>query len=459
MTDPFLDSATSLDSKYKSSVSRRSLPVYQQDRLAEYDAAAKNARPPHIRRNLPSAADPNMSFIMLSESQVVDTGSPSASPRKPERKASMSHAGQSDAHVLSNRMESAEKIFEILSARSDIDHPVCVECTDLLIEGLQKRLNSTNKERDAYVEYLRQANSDIPSSEEVKEADEKLRQAKKKEKAAMEELERLEAEKLAMEREILELDIELDELQLKEDEFWTERNEYSLQVGEFKNERDRIRMKFDHDNDLLQRLKKANVFNDVFSIGHDGSFGMINGLRLGRLHDKPVDWAEINAAWGQTCLLLDTVADRLDFKFHGFKLKPMGSTSKIIELKTTGGGPHRSVQESTGEKEHPLYSGGEYGLSIGFFNRKFDAAMVHFLDCLRQIMQYARNTEFVGADGKPTQPFVNDYVIEGDRIHEYSIKLGGLNREETWTKACKSVLYCCKMLLAHTSHVNEVMQN
>lgn len=38
----------------------------------------------------------------------------------------------------------------------------------------------------------------------------------------------------------------------------------------------------------LEKLKKTNVFNDVFHIWHDGHFGTINNFRLGRLPSVPV---------------------------------------------------------------------------------------------------------------------------------------------------------------------------
>jgi beclin 1 len=54
----------------------------------------------------------------------------------------------------------------------------------------------------------------------------------------------------------------------------------------------------------LAKLSKTNVFNLTFHIWHSGHFGTINGFRLGRLPDDQVEWSEINAAWGQTVLLL-----------------------------------------------------------------------------------------------------------------------------------------------------------
>ena len=53
---------------------------------------------------------------------------------------------------MADGLETTNRMFEILSARSDIDHPICAECTELLIEGLQKRLGVATRERDAYVD-------------------------------------------------------------------------------------------------------------------------------------------------------------------------------------------------------------------------------------------------------------------------------------------------------------------
>lgn len=401
-----------------------------------------------------------MSFIMLDEdSQVLE--SPSKPPPRTERKPSVSaQDDHNKGYAFGSRMDAADQIFEILSARSDIDHPICIDCTDLLIDTLQKRLATANKDRDLYVDFLRQANADIPTDEEVKDAEKKLQALKKKEAAAETELEKLEEELEALRIENEALEVDINSQDHKEDEFWEERNAHTFNLNEFVNDRDRINTQFDHDNKLLQKLQRANVYNDTFSIGHDGSFGTINSLRLGRLPDRPVEWSEINAAWGQTCLLLDTVADKLDFRFHGYELKPLGSTSKILEHlpRKAGTSGNRSSDSASSDRVrvHELYSSGEYAISIGLFNRKFDNAMVAFLECLRQLIQHARNTEVRAADGSLITCPQIPYVIEKDRIGDASIKLGGFNNEETWTKACKWTLICCKYLLAHASNVNEL---
>lgn len=79
----------------------------------------------------------------------------------------------------------------------------------------------------------------------------------------------------------------------------------------------------------LDRLKKTNVFNTTFHIWHSGHFGTINNLRLGRLPAAPVSWQEINAAWGQTVLLLASLARKIGLKFSKYRLVPYGNHSYI----------------------------------------------------------------------------------------------------------------------------------
>lgn len=95
----------------------------------------------------------------------------------------------------------------------------------------------------------------------------------------------------------------------------------------------------------LDRLKKTNVFNATFHIWylshslshylslsvslyltlrsarfrHSGQFGTINNFRLGRLPSVPVEWNEINAAWGQTVLLLHALAKKMGLRFQRYR--------------------------------------------------------------------------------------------------------------------------------------------
>lgn len=350
-------------------------------------------------------------------------------------------------------MERINRLFEILSSRSDIDHPICVDCADMLVEGFQKRLETVSKERDAYAKHLRQVQASQPSKEDVKAQQEALKKAEKDKEHGMEELKKLEKEKDDVDAEILALEEESRQLDLEEETFWRERNAFAAKMAEFQSERDSINVKYSNDSQLLEKLQRSNVYNDTFCISHDGSFATINGLRLGRLSSKPVDWPEINAAWGHALLLLVTVAEKLGYQFQGYEAQPMGSTSKIIRDESLSPASSRIGSRTTmhaAPKKHvlDLYSSGDMPLGLTFMHRKFDNAMVAFLELVRQLgVHVEQQTEATG------NMLSLPYKIEGDKIADVSIKLG-IAQDDGWTKACKLTLTCCKFLLAHASNVS-----
>lgn len=414
-----------------------------------------------------------MSFVMLTESQVVPQ--PSANGRE----GGISHSsttsrqdGSDENKEAVQRMEQAVRLFEILSARSDIDHPVCTECTDLIVQGLQKRLGSTSRERDAYAQFLREVTNDVPTEEECQRAEKDLAELKKREETAFAELEDLEREKDRLEDEIASLDEEARQLNSEEEAFWRSRNAFTARLSAFQQDRDSLNQQYDHDCRQVERLQRTNVYNDAFNVGHDGLFGTINGLRLGRLQSSPVEWQEVNAAWGQTTLLLATVAEKLGFTFRGYRLNPMGSTTSIDKLDYS----QQHITPSN-DIEHPvkpqvttltLYYSGDILATIPFLHRRFDSAMVAFLECLRQLGDFVEHGPQSSTTAPPTtgtgaapQGMKLPYAIRKDRIgpHEpkspdASIKLGGFAHDEQWTRACKYTLTCCKFLLAHASNVS-----
>ncbi|KAI0405904.1 autophagy protein Apg6-domain-containing protein [Xylaria palmicola] len=455
--------------------SRHSYP-HDTERRALYDRVSKNVGPPTFRKQasgMRGEGHPRdssaMSFVLLTESQVAPPRltAPQEQP-SPNRQRRTSFSAGQRADGKSTQPHEAErinKLFEILSARSDIDHPVCVECTEMLVDGLQKRLESSIRERDAYASYLKQVQADVPTEEEMAESERRLTQARKDEKEAMKELLKLEKEKAALEEEIMALEDESQTLDAEEEQFWRERNAVASKLTEFQNERDSINSKFDHDSQLLTKLQRANVYNDTFSIHHDGNFATINGLRLGRLSSKPVDWPEINAAWGQALLLVATVADKLGYKFDGYEPMPMGSASKIIKYEQVSPSSSRVGAHRSGPPPAPkksvldLYCTGDLPLQM-LWNRSFDKGMVAFLELVRQLGAFVH--EQTKADtGNQTHSgnaLVLPYKIEGDkigddRIGHFSIRLG-ITNDEGWTKACKFALTCCKFLIAHASNVS-----
>ncbi|RQM09452.1 hypothetical protein DD237_003552 [Peronospora effusa] len=185
-------------------------------------------------------------------------------------------------------------------------------------------------------------------------------------------------------------------------------------LGLSRDERQSVGVFAVHASDMLRRLQRYNVCNDVFHIWYDGLFGTINGLRLGRLPSKPVEWVEINAAMGQAVLLLATIADRAGFEFSRNRLVPRGSFSRVVNMYG---------------KEYSLYSDG------GMFRRRgFNQAMILFLECVEKAGRRAMREE-------PLLKF--PYKVERGKIGGLPIPLGN---DEQWTRALKYMLTHLKWL-------------
>ena len=81
------------------------------------------------------------------------------------------------------------------------------------------------------------------------------------------------------------------------------------------------------------------MFNATFHIWHSGHFGTINGFRLGRLPSIPVDWNELNTAWGQTVLLLYSLVKKIKLQLQRYKL----GKSKVRTLLEFGFNPQQEL--------------------------------------------------------------------------------------------------------------------
>ncbi|ETN37370.1 uncharacterized protein HMPREF1541_08361 [Cyphellophora europaea CBS 101466] len=464
---------------------------YAAERKELYDRAARQASSPLHKRTIPAPYDeeadqsqdgatrpkmPDMSFIEISKSQIV--GSERAQSTVNGHKAAHGDAlrpvhSAPEGESMHSKVVKNEKLFSILSSHSDIDHPICTECTSLLLQSFTARLAAASRERDAYAGFLKslQQNSSNGPNEEA-QADKELEQLQRQDEEAYAELLKLEAEKAALEEELANIEEDSRRFQSEEQAFWAARNAYETETYDLNTELVSLQQKYAHDQQQLDKLQRTNVYNDTFCIGHDGLFATINGLRLGRLPGQNVEWAEINAAWGQTLLLLATVAERLNYTFSGYRLRPLGSTSRIEKLEypqqapNVNQGPGEARSKGPQPKVTPLelFSSGETAIGRVFNHRKFDAGMVAFLDCLAQLGDHVERTtnepESHTAQNMTRSPSktklnkpVLPYPIQGDKIGDMPIKLGvGFQQDESFTKACKYVLTCCKFLLAFCSN-------
>lgn len=336
----------------------------------------------------------------------------------------------SSSEFLSHQLRVTAELFNILSGQTEVDHPLCEECTDTLLDNLDLQLKITEDECKDYRDFLEQLNSKQDTVDEAS-LDEELRQLEAEEEALKSQLEDAEVHKTKLDDQIgkeMEKATRLDE---ELERYYKERNEFKRQQLEYEDAQKSVDNQLRYAKTQLDRLKKTNVFNTTFHIWHSGHFGTINNFRLGRLPNIPVEWSEINTAWGQTVLLLHSLANKMNLKFERYRLVPYGNHSYLESL-------------SDRSKELPLYSAG--GIKF-FWDTKFDQAMVAFLDCLQQFKEEIEK----GDDG-----FCLPYKMDKGRIEDpstgtsYSVKIQ-FNSEEQWTKALKFMLTNLKWGLAWVS--------
>ncbi|KAG8213938.1 APG6-domain-containing protein [Butyriboletus roseoflavus] len=401
------------------------------------------------QRNYPA---PNESFVLLQDSVIRSIPSPlppNATPRpiasppnnnmlkgpSPPSSSSVptqTEPDQPNPTPISHHLRSTMRLFNLLTTRADIDHPLCAECTQILLSSLQRQLDETRKEREGYTAFERELKKERErESHDMSrdEAERRIENLKAEERVAIEQLRLAEREREQLGEELRTLELEERALEEEEDEFWRAHNEHQLVSVSQTALLSSLRAAYAADYATYEKLERTNVYNDAFCIGHDGVFGTINGLRLGRVPGVPVEWPEINAAWGQTLLLLYTIGRKVDFTFDNYRLVPMGSFSRI--------------ERTTGDKAtYELYGSGDLHFGRLLHNRRFDFAMVAFLECLKQLMDYVKSQD-AGID-------FPHHVVK-DKIGEASVKLQ-FSQEEAWTRALKHVLLALKIILKWTTN-------
>ena len=325
-----------------------------------------------------------------------------------------------DSKSTLKQIQIASETFKLLSSVSDVDHPLCTDCPGAVIEGYQEEIEREEEAKRLYQQMAARLEREVAEyNQQLPEVDRELEELRQEEERLKEKLRNSERKRSEVTAELARQRERERRLKEEEQSYWESFNEYQRQVLQFREDQRSVDYQLQYMTEQLDRLKKTNVLNSAFHIWHNGHFGTINGLRLGRLQTVPVEWSEINAALGQAALLLVTLARNAGATFARYKVMPYGNQSFIDSLE----GKKKSL---------PLYSSA--GLRI-FADSKFDQGLVAFLDCLNQLKEHI---EFSSGSR-----FALPYTISKDRIGNgqelYSVKTQ-FNTLEGWTKALKFVL-------------------
>ena len=327
-----------------------------------------------------------------------------------------------DSKSTLKQIQIASETFKLLSSVSDVDHPLCTDCPEVVMETYQEEIAAEEEAKERYHQMAKRLEREVEEYKlQMPELDRELEELRCEEEKLKEKLKSTEGKRRDIAAEMARQREREERLKAEEQSYWESFNEYQRKVLEFREEQKSIDYQLQYMTEQLDRLKKTNVLNSAFHIWHNGHFGTINGLRLGRLQTVPVEWSEINAALGQAALLLVTLARNSGATFVRYKVVPYGNQSFV------------EVLEGKKKNHHlPLYSSA--GLRI-FADSKFDLGLVAYLDCLSQLKEHIELSS--------KSRFALPYTISKDRIGNgkefYSVKTQ-FNTLEGWTKALKFVL-------------------
>ena len=177
---------------------------------------------------------PNESFVILQDSVINNIPShvsfPSQAPKLSPAESGVAaqtkeppvdDADNVNPSPLSHHLRSTQRLLNLLSSRTDIDHPLCAECTHILLSNLTRQLEETKKERDGYIAFEKEAKKEKEREKEglaPQEAERKIARLKEDQRIAIEQLQDAEREREQLAEELRSLELEEKALTEEEEE-------------------------------------------------------------------------------------------------------------------------------------------------------------------------------------------------------------------------------------------------
>lgn len=360
------------------------------------------------------------------------------------------------SRTLSTQVSALANVFNILSSKNNIDYPVCQDCCNLLIQRLQSEYDDAIRERDTYTQFLSRIEKQrqVPQTDRTGAISEEGAKLQAERESLFQNLLKLEKRDEELDEHIAELEKQLENKKRLEVEELGRENMQELEQMEFSREVHSLKKQYELALNNLDKLRKVNIYNETFKISHEGPFGIINGLRIGGFDGVRVPWQEINAALGQIVFLFATITTALKMRMDGYKLRPMGSYSKISKFK-----------DDTQEWEtYEAYSSD--GFKLGKLFRK-ETSLDKAMECLLEVVQImatwlartssgnheqgSNNASTAESGGDEAFDIELPYIMHKDKINGESVKLFGGKPTIEWTTAMKCLLTNAKWLLAFSS--------
>jgi len=142
-------------------------------------------------------------------------------------------------------------------------------------------------------------------------SEEKLRGEEEK---LLKDLEQLQEKEKYSEIELKKLSEEIKQLTEEEEKYWSSFNMLERDIYLYNKEKCYTKKKIDTYEKEIKSFA-SNVINDLFSISYSGSYGTINGSRMGMDSGNNIPCDEINAGFGYIVHLTTIIARKINYAF------------------------------------------------------------------------------------------------------------------------------------------------
>ena len=94
---------------------------------------------------------------MRASQRVWGTHRPAVKPRRPQKHQRQPQERDADTDADTDAQESPSvirmKLFALLSTKSDLKQPMCMECANMALDLLTNEFDDLKRERDAYISF------------------------------------------------------------------------------------------------------------------------------------------------------------------------------------------------------------------------------------------------------------------------------------------------------------------
>lgn len=319
-------------------------------------------------------------------------------------------------------MRKAGLLVAQATIETEIDFPLCVECSHDVLDDLEDEEYELDSQIEAYEQELAFTSHPYFETEDFAE-EVPLLERKIVDRGHDMQL---------MQQKIVETVAGTHALKTTERELILNKAEYWRQFEIHAADREAMlentisaHNRLTHATKWLDMIRASHVVNDAFPVSVDLHLGSIGGLRLGRLPSAPVDWPEISAAFGLVVQLLHELALRASFAFSKYRLVLDGSFS--------------GIQRAHNNTTLPLHSDGDISLVRLVQFKSINDAVAALTECIAELAAHLKGQY---------PSFLLPFTIIKDLVAGVSIKRAWNSTGASWSTALRSLLANLKYMLA-----------